>query len=198
MNIASFLLGTVFMLLLGATSTVGAQDMDRLFLNPRERAMLDQMRNRKPEQPTAEEAPDEFAQMEFPDEEQEPAVTLDPLTINGYVSRSGGPTTFWINDQNSYQGNFAEFGVRTIDVSLDERGRVNVRQEDSEAPQRLKPGQHVGPETEGIVDNYERQQASSAIPASDDADKAEPEQASIPDLSPAPLPAALRNLIPKL
>jgi hypothetical protein len=100
-------------LLLFLVQGVEAQEIGRLFLTPEQRATLDARRKaRVPDKPAA--AP----------------VVASPVTrVDGYVSRSGGPPTVWINGQS-------------VTDTAPEGGRVPVDAGDGRHA-RLKPGESV-------------------------------------------------------
>lgn len=67
---------------------VHAQELGRLFLTPDERAALDARRAAK-----------------LPDKPAAAAVVASPVTrIDGYVQRSGGPSTVWVNGEALTEG----------------------------------------------------------------------------------------------
>jgi hypothetical protein len=68
--------------LLLATSAIGAQDLGRLFFTPEERAALDARRKaRVPDRPAA------------------PVVASPTTRLDGYVRRSEGRSTVWVNGE---------------------------------------------------------------------------------------------------
>jgi len=92
---------------------VKAQDLGRLFFTPEQRAALDARRKaRVPDKPAA--APLLFS----------PTTRLD-----GYVRRSDGRSTVWVN------------GASVDDAAPRADGRVSVGVGDSRARARLKPGE---------------------------------------------------------
>jgi hypothetical protein len=92
---------------------VRAQDLGRLFFTPEQRAALDARRKaRVPDKPAA--APFVFS----------PTTRLD-----GYVRRSDGRSTVWVN------------GASVDDAAPQADGRVSVGVGDSRARVRLKPGE---------------------------------------------------------
>ena len=92
---------------------VKAQDLGRLFFTPEQRAALDARRKaRVPDKPAA--AP----------------LVLSPTTrLDGYVRRSDGRSTVWVN------------GASVDDTRPQADGRVSVGVGDSRARVRLKPGE---------------------------------------------------------
>jgi hypothetical protein len=71
----------------GIANTVGAQEIGRLFFTPEQRALLDARRRaRVPDRPAA-------------------AVVTSPTTkLDGYVKRSGGRSTVWVNGEALSEG----------------------------------------------------------------------------------------------
>lgn len=90
-----------------------AQELGRLFFTPEQRAALDARRRaRVPDKPAAA-----------------PAVLSPTTRLDGFVRRSGGPPTVWVN------------GVPTEDSAPGSDARVAVPVGESGARVRLKPGQ---------------------------------------------------------
>jgi len=95
-----------------------AQELGRLFFTPEQRANLDLRRKaRMPDKPAA-------------------PVAAPTTRVDGYVKRSGGPSTVWINGEAL--GESAAEAPR-IDTSRD-RGAVSVNVEGG-GRVRLKPGE---------------------------------------------------------
>lgn len=102
-----------FALLLLFVQAAEAQELGRLFFTPEQREALDARRRaRVPDKPAA-------------------AVVASPVTrVDGYVKRSGGPPTVWIN------------GESMTDTVPDD-GRVPVTAGEGGARARLKPGESL-------------------------------------------------------
>lgn len=125
-------------------------DFGRLFSNPSERKNLDVMRqNQKLKVIT----PQDLQQQES--ESSEPAELPEPITMQGYVKRSDGATTLWINNkavqENSIvddvrigrlhkQAGTAQTGTDNLNVQIPANGK-NIH---------LKAGQVYVPETNQI------------------------------------------------
>jgi len=103
------------------TAPAAAQDIGRLFFTEEQRAALDARRRaRVPDRPAA------------------PAVTSPTTRVDGYVRRSGGPSTVWVNGESQ--------GVEGQDAPRIEsgrrEGRVSVPVGDGGGVRfSLKPGQ---------------------------------------------------------
>lgn len=140
------------------SATVAAAELGRLFLSPAERDALDQARYATPartgetidEMAAAVEAQAELAEPETPVE----MLPSPPVAIDGYVRRSGGPATVWINGTDAAEGNLADYGIEARDVRV-ERGRVRVPIGGHETV-TLKPGQTFDPASARISDAYEK------------------------------------------
>ena len=103
-----------------APAIAAAQELGRLFFTPQQRSALDERRRaRVPDKPTA-------------------AAVAAPVTrVDGYVQRSGGPSTVWINGDPL--GESAPEAPR-ID-SRTPSGSVSITVGESGARTRLKPGE---------------------------------------------------------
>jgi len=99
-----------------------AQELGRLFFTPEQRANLDARRNAR--------VPDRAA-----------APLAAPVTrVDGYVKRSGGPSTVWINGE-SLTENAPE--APRIDTSQPGGGSVSVNLGEGAGRVRLRPGESL-------------------------------------------------------
>jgi hypothetical protein len=108
-------------LLLIAAPMAQSQELGRLFFTPEQRANLDQRRKaRVPDKPAA-------------------AAVIAPVTrVDGYVQRSAGPSTVWINGE-SVPENSPE--APRIDAGRSASGSVSISIGESGKRVRLKPGE---------------------------------------------------------
>jgi hypothetical protein len=117
-----------------AISGVGqaADDLGRLFFTPAQRSALDARRKaRVPDSPTA-------------------AVAALPVTrIDGYVKRSQGPSTVWMNGESLSES--APEAPR-IDAPGEGAGRVAITIGESGRRTRLKPGEALDRGTGEVKD----------------------------------------------
>jgi hypothetical protein len=128
----------------------GAADVGRLFFTQSERAALERARRRAAEAPTVEPEPSPTVPLVV---EIAPAEVLPVITVDGYVRRSGGEPTLWVNGENSYDGNLgaSRFDPRTARV----RGnRIAIFPDATRTPVLLKPGQTYDPNTATTADGY--------------------------------------------
>lgn len=111
----------IAVLLALAPALAAAQELGRLFFTPQQRSALDERRRaRVPDKPTA-------------------AVVAAPVTrVDGYVQRSRGPATVWINGDPLSES--APEAPR-IDTSRTPSGSVSITVGESGARMRLKPGE---------------------------------------------------------
>lgn len=98
-----------------------AQELGRLFFTPQQRADLDARRKaRVPDKPAA-------------------AVVVSPVTrLDGYVKRSGGPSTVWINGESVTEG-----GAEAPRIDRGPSGSVSIGVGESGARVRMKPGESL-------------------------------------------------------
>ena len=117
MRLAAFL---GFLLLVIAPS-VQAQELGRLFFTPQQRADLDARRKaRVPDKPAA-------------------AAVASPVTrLDGYVKRSGGPSTVWINGESVTEG--APDAPR---IDRGPSGSVSIGVGEGGGRVRMKPGESL-------------------------------------------------------
>jgi len=144
----SLLVGSVA----GLAQAAPYDDMGRLFSRPNERSNLDILRqNQKLKVITTQDniQPDSITK-------PVPAELPDPITLQGYVKRSDGTNTLWINNQTVQEGStvdsvqigrlnqrgFSRKGATTegVDVKIPANGKQI----------RLKAGQMYDPETNQI------------------------------------------------
>jgi hypothetical protein len=103
---------------------VQAQEIGRLFFTPEQRAALDARRKaRVPDKPTAT-----------------PIVASPTTRVDGYVRRSQGPSTVWVN------------GSTVDEASPGSDSRVSVPVGDGGARARLKPGETLDRATGEVRD----------------------------------------------
>lgn len=102
-------------------AAVGAQELGRLFFTPEQRANLDLRRKaRMPDKPSGQ------------------GVAAPVTRVDGYVKRSTGPSTIWINGE-SLGESAAE--APHIDTARPDSGAVSVTVGEGGNRVRLKPGE---------------------------------------------------------
>jgi hypothetical protein len=110
----------LFLVLLALAAPCAAQDLGRLFFTPEQRGALDARRKaRVPDKPAAQ------------------AVVSPTTRLDGYVKRSGGPSTVFVNGEAVLEGS-AEAPV----VDPERRGgRVSIPVGEGGARRELRPGE---------------------------------------------------------
>ena len=136
-----------------------AAELGRLFFSSAERAALDRARHAQP-QLEAESKPEREGLDLTQVEEFEP-VMADAVRVDGFVARSGGPQTVWVNGMDSHQGNFGDIGIDPNRVRI-EASRVRLPLGSAANGVLLKPGQSFDPGSELITDAYEKQDDAGA------------------------------------
>ena len=112
--------GAIFLLLLSLSTPGAAQELGRLFFTPEQRSALDARRKaRVPDKPAAQ------------------AVFSPTTRLDGYVKRSGGPSTVFVNGEAVLEGS-AEAPV----LDPERRGgRVSISVGEGGARRELRPGE---------------------------------------------------------
>ncbi len=142
-----------------------AQRLDRLFSTSDERALLDELRRER-----QIVAPDQQAVVEIvPD-----TPSVEQVTINGVVLRSGGVNSAWINGRQVDAGARTREGVR-VDTSATRGGSVKITLPSGAESINLKPGQKIDVDSGVVVEAYERATGARAYTVFDrvSADKAD-------------------------
>jgi hypothetical protein len=115
---------TRFALLLAclcAACPLQAQELGRLFFTPEQRSALDARRkSRVPDKPSA------------------PTVVSPTTRLDGYVQRSGGPNTVWVNGESLLE---TSPEAPRIGTTRRDDGRVSVPVGESGARVGLRPGE---------------------------------------------------------
>ena len=135
------------MLLLLTALYTGARgaELGRLFLSPADRVAIDMARHSAT---VAVAAPDLSSYgAGAPAATTADAAASAPVTVNGYIARSAGPATVWVNGRDAPSGSLSAAGRdgRRVRVPLGEgAGQV-----------ALKPGQSFDPGSRQVSDAYE-------------------------------------------
>ena len=104
-----------------AAPTAGAQELGRLFFTPEQRAALDARRRaRVPDKPSA------------------PTVVSPTTRLDGYVKRTDGPSTVWVNGEGLLE---TSPEAPRIGATRRDDGRVSVPVGEGGARVGLKPGE---------------------------------------------------------
>lgn len=139
--------GCALLLLLLVHGLASAAELGRLFLTPAERAAIDAARSgveRARAMPSAITADNEetatSVQLEAP---------AEAVTVNGYIARSAGAATVWINGRDGAPGK--------LSAPARDGQRVNVPLKGGGGQVALKPGQSFDPDSRQVSDAYQQQ-----------------------------------------
>lgn len=138
-----------------------AADIGRLFFSAEQREEFEQAR--RPVEAPIVIAVEEPELIELPPE----VVTVEikpEITANGFVRRTDGAVTLWINGEDNYAGDLASSDVDPHSVR-ERGGKIRMRPSDGGAPIILKPGQTYDPNEALLFDAFEARPASGEIAA---------------------------------
>ncbi|MGE0859562.1 MAG: hypothetical protein AB7I01_16290 [Gammaproteobacteria bacterium] len=135
------------LLLVAVIGAAPAAELGRLFLTPAERQAIDAaLAARHP--PLGAAPPPQVSAVSDTEGAPgtPPAPTQGPVTVNGYVARSAGAPTVWVNGSDAAAGRLSppRADGRRVAVPLG-TGQVS-----------LKPGQSFDPDTRRVSDAYEQ------------------------------------------
>ncbi len=134
----------VVLLLVHGLASAG--ELGRLFLSPADRTAIDAARLRLKSAPgTQMSGPDEGASTARPPALDDPAETV---TVNGYVWRSAGAPTVWINGRDAAPGK--------LSAPARDGQRVRVALAHGAGQVALKPGQSFDSGSRQVSDAYEQ------------------------------------------
>lgn len=124
---------------------LGATELGRLFLSPAQRAAIDAVRH--PANQAAVTAPAADHARAAGDPSPASAAT-ETVTVNGYVTRSAGAPTVWINGRDGAPG--------TLSSPAGDGRRVRVPLANGTGQIALKPGQSFDSGSQQVSDAYEQ------------------------------------------
>lgn len=126
-------------------------DVGRLFFTPSERAAFEAARRAgQTETEVVEVEPEQVVEII----ETAPPPAQPIITVDGYVRRTDGHATLWVNGQNSYDGDLSTSGVEPRGASVS-GNRVSVTPRDAAEAVKLRPGQSYDPNTAITTDAYD-------------------------------------------
>ena len=140
-------------LALSVAPNAALADIGRLFFTPEERATFEKMRRMHAAGPVATlpEVPSVI--------EEDFSTELEPMkptiTIDGFVRRSNGRTTLWVNRENSYDGNLSASQIDAQTTHMHGE-KIHLTPLGENIRVRLKSGQSYDPNTTTVTDVYER------------------------------------------
>ena len=143
----------VIALLILAAAVPTYADIGRLFFTPAERDAFERARKVLESGPELEKIdPEPDAMITII--EAVPTESKPTITIDGYVRRSRGTATLWVNGENNYDGDLNASQVDPGTAHL-RGGVVRLTPMDGEQAIYLKPGQSYDPNSVVTRDAYE-------------------------------------------
>ena len=134
----------IVLLLMHGLASAG--ELGRLFLSPADRTAIDAARLRLKSAPgTPMSRPDDGARTARPRVLDDPAETV---TVNGYVARSAGAPTVWINGRDTAPGK--------LSAPARDGQRIRVPLAHGAGQVALKPGQSFDSGSRQVSDAYEQ------------------------------------------
>ncbi len=145
----------LWVLLAALSPVVAADDLGRLFFTAEERRALDAARAASawpvPPPPSMSTTDIDL----YPESAPEAVPILSPTTVNGFVSRSRGPATVWVNGEHLEPDQVRLPGASDRTATL-RRGALEFIPEGDQARQRVKPGQTYDPIGARVMEAYEQ------------------------------------------
>lgn len=108
--------------------SVHADNLGRVFTSTEERQELEKIRN-------STEKPKKVEKVEVVEKEvvQKQIIIRDPITLKGLVHRSGGRSTAWLNDSNTFEGGYDSQSIQVHDSNIKPDQVTVIMPDDSEA-----------------------------------------------------------------
>ena len=136
--------------LLTASAPVNADTLGKLFTSEEERARLEYVRKQKP---VVERFTNDTEEIDEVFEEaavNEEIVVRDTLNLKGFVKRSDGKNSAWINDGNTYEGDLDTLyiNVNSDDINDD---NVTINMPDNKTRVKLKVGEAYDPNSRQVI-----------------------------------------------
>ena len=135
-----------------------ATELGRLFLSTAERAELDRQRQSASIVPTTSVTSTTSSTRAGADDGSDHAQSGSgaTVTVNGYIARSAGAPTVWVNGADTTGTDLSDLGVDSRHLRID-AARVRLpRTDGSGGILMLKPGQSFDPSSNQVSDAYER------------------------------------------
>ena len=132
------------------SNSVSADTLGTLFTSEEERARLEYVRKQKPVVEKfitgAEEIDEVFDEVPVNEE----IVVRDTLNLKGFVKRSDGKNSAWINDGNTYEGDLDTLYIKVNSDDIND-DNVTINMPDNKTQVRLKVGEAYDPNSRQII-----------------------------------------------
>ncbi len=140
----------VILSLFMTSNSVSADTLGTLFTSEEERARLEYVRKQKPVVEKfitgAEEIDEVFDEVPVNEE----IVVRDTLNLKGFVKRSDGKNSAWINDGNTYEGDLDTLYIKVNSDDIND-DNVTINMPDNKTQVRLKVGEAYDPNSRQII-----------------------------------------------
>lgn len=144
----------ILILLLALPTISSAEDapLGRLFFTPSDRATMDAIRKSSKAPDKVITSKDVEADVAAP--EEAPAAEKkvgSPVMVNGYITRSDGKNTVWVNDRPMAEKSTNQ-AIKVEKLSAD-KGQVKIVMTDEKKAASLRPGQVYDPNSNKVYNN---------------------------------------------
>jgi len=119
---------------------VGADNINKLFFTPAQRAVIDASKNIVNTKPKANTKPLKQTQR---------------IEVKGYLKRKGQPDVVWVNSNNTLKSNKPLEDVKVLKLQKSSKVKLKVR---GKGIVKLKPGQVITRTQKPVQDVYEKSQ----------------------------------------
>ncbi len=140
----------VILSLFMTSNSVSADTLGTLFTSEEERARLEYVRKQKPVVEKfitgAEEIDEVFDEVPVNEEID----VRDTLNLKGFVKRSDGKNSAWINDGNTYEGDLDTLYIKVNSDDIND-DNVTINMPDNKTQVRLKVGEAYDPNSRQII-----------------------------------------------
>lgn len=133
-----------------------AADLGRLFLSAAERLELDRLRQSAGANPSAAANVGASTGSESAVATAAPPRPAGSVTVNGYIVRSAGAPTVWVNGADAGGADLSALGVDSRRIRIDAAQVRLPRTDGSGTHLSLKPGQSFDADSQHVSDAYER------------------------------------------
>ncbi|MBI2969377.1 MAG: hypothetical protein HYY36_01385 [Gammaproteobacteria bacterium] len=146
---------------LSAPAPVFADPLGRLLTTPMQRRELDELRQAQADS-GAVAVPQDILLPEAGQEAEEEKV-FNPIQVKGLVSRKDGRNTAWINDSNTYEGDFSSDYLKVSPGDIDPDA-VRIALPDDDVAVKVRVGQTYQPGDQQVVDMVGPYSPASPVP----------------------------------
>ncbi len=129
---------------------VNADTLGKLFTSEEERARLEYVRKQKPVVEKAITDTEEIDEIFEETSVNEEIVVRDTLNLKGFVKRSDGKNSAWINEGNTYEGDLDTLYIRVNSGDIND-DNVTINMPDNKTRVKLKVGEAYDPNSRQVI-----------------------------------------------